>query len=186
MKALVPCFLLLAACSPTPTCPDPFYDGKGSDEAWRTMQDGEGRATKDDTKAISLSVPTEGVNLPASAAPKFVWTTPLTASLIPPPRPSPSVLARLGDLVYSSAWAHLPPVTGPVHWLRISVPKKSCAIALITTRTEWTPSTEAWAQLKDTKGATLSMDVFSAYLTENRITEGPYHLSKPVTFTVGP
>lgn len=185
MRALVAAALLLAACSPGATCPEPYYDGKGSDEAWRALQDGESRAKTDDAKAVAFSVPAVGMKLPTDVAPKFVWTSALMAGA-PLPPPTRGMLAVVSDLVYSSAWAHLPPVTGPAHWFRITVPNKTCGIELMTTRSEWTPSAEAWAALKDTKGATLSMDVFSAYLQDNRISEGPYHLTKPVTFSVGP
>ena len=80
MKFL-PVLLLLAACSGGSTCPEPFYDGKGSDEAWRTMLDGESRATKDDTKAVTFFLPTDGQQLPKDNPPTFKWSTPLTASL---------------------------------------------------------------------------------------------------------
>ena len=96
------------------------------------------------------------------------------------------MLSRLSQLMYSSAWAHLPPVTGPVHLLRITVPKQTCPIEVLTTRTEWIPSSDAWAQLKDTGAQSLKLDVFSAYLQENRISEGPFHFARPLTFTVAP
>ena len=182
---LIPVLLILAACGGA-TCPEPFYDGKGSDESWRTMLDGEARATKDDSKAVTFFLPTEGQQLPKDNPPTFNWSTPLMASSIRLPACSPSMLSRLSELVYASAWAHLPPVTGPVHLLRITVPKRTCPIEVLTTRIEWIPSTEAWTQLKGTAGATLSMDVYSAYLQENRISEGPYHLTAPVKFSVAP
>ncbi len=181
--------LALTACGTPPSCPDPFYDGKGSDEAWRTMQDGEARATKDDSKAVTLFYPTEGEKIPNAMSPTFKWSTPLTASLLPlPARPyrSPSMLSRLSELVYSSAWAHLPPVTGPLHLLRISVPNQSCPIELVTTKVEWIPTAEAWTKLKATAGKTLTLDVYSAYVVENRISEGPFHLTQTLTFSVAP
>ena len=166
------------------SCPEPFYDGKASDEAWRTMLDAEARATKDDSKAVTLFLPTEGQQLPKANSPTFTWSTPLTASRRPLPSQGPSMLSRLSQLVYASAWAHLPPVTGPIHLLRITVPRRTCPIELVTTRVEWIPNSTAWAQLKDTGGQTLSLDVFSAYLAENRISEGPFHLTQPLTFRV--
>jgi hypothetical protein len=180
--------MLLSACSSggTTTCPEPFYDGKGSDEAWRTMQDGEARATKDDAKAVTMAYPLEGDTIPRDAAPRFRWSSPLIASGIPLPARTPSMLSRLSQLVYSSAWAHLPPVTGPIHLLRISVPMRACPIEVLTTRVEWTPSDAAWTQLKDTGAKPLTLDVFSAYLQENRISEGPFHLTKTLTFSVAP
>lgn len=180
--------LLLTACSGGSPCPEPLYDGKASDEAWRTMLDGESRATKNDAKVVTFSLPTEGMQLPNAMPATFKWTTPLTASLTPAPAgPSrrASMLSRLGELVYSSAWAHLPPVTGPLHLIRITgVPNRTCPVEVVTTKTEWTPSAETWTLLKG--GATLKMDVFSAYLQENRIAEGPYHFTNLQTFSVAP
>ena len=180
--------LLLGGCGSP--CPEPYYDGAASDEAWRTMQDGEARATVNDAKAVKLSFPVEGEKLSAAGqVPLFKWTTPLMASLTVPPRTASSVrpasvLSRVGGWFYSSAWAHLPPVTAPLHLLRIKVPNRACPLEVLTTRTEWTPTTAAWADLKTFTSGTLTLDVFSAYLTENHITEGEFHLSKPVSFTV--
>ena len=177
--------LALMACG-EPPCPAPFYDGKGTDEAWRTMQDGEARATKDDSKAVTLFFPAEGERVPSATVPTFKWTTPLiAASTRLPPRPL-SRLSQLSELVYSSAWAHLPPVTGPLHLLRITVPNQKCPSEVVTTRLEWIPSTEAWAQLKATAGKVLTLDVFSAYLQENRISEGPFRFTQSKTFSVAP
>ncbi len=188
MKALLASLslLALAACSAPATCPEPFYDGKGSDEAWRSMQDGEARATKDDTKAVTLFAPTAGQLFPSASPFKLTWTTPLTASLQRPTRARPSRLSQLKDFLYGSAWAHLPPVTGPLHLLRISDGTNACPIEVATTRLEWTPNEAAWTKLKEKAGKTLTLDVYSAYLLENRISEGPFHLTKPLTFTVTP
>lgn len=168
------------------TCPEPFYDGKGSDESWRTLKDGEARATRNDAKAVTLFVPLEGQKLAPAAPATFTWTTPLTASLRRLPPQSLSRFSVLSGLVYGSAWAHLPPVTGPLHLLRITAPGRTCPIEVVTSKTEWIPSAEAWAQLKDTGAQTLTLDVFSAYLQENRISEGPFHRTRPITFSVAP
>ena len=119
-------------CGGTPCPPEPFYDGKGTDEAWRTMLDAEARATKDDAKAVTLIFPADAEKIPTATKPKLTWTSPLVATSRVPARKR-SMLSRVGDLVYGSAWAHLPPVTGPVHLLRISVPKRSCPIEVLTT-----------------------------------------------------
>ncbi len=188
MKALLASLSLvvLCACGSAPTCPEPFYDGKGSDESWRSMQDGEARATKDDTKAVTLFAPTANQSFPSATPFKLTWSTPLTASLDRPARARPSTLSQLGNFIYSSAWAHLPPVTGPLHLLRISDGTNACPIEVVTTRLEWTPNDAAWAKLKEKAGKKLTLDVYSAYLLENRISEGPFHLTKPVGFTVTP
>lgn len=173
---------VLTAC-PGPTCPEPFYDGKASDEAWRTLADGEARAKQDDAKAVKLFAPTEGASFSGASAPTFNWTTPLTAAARSPAQ-RPAILSQLGALLYGTAWAHLPPVTGPAHLLRISVPGRTCAIEVVTTKNEWIPNTGAWTQLQGTAGQSLSLDVYSAYLQENRISEGPFHFTKPLKFAV--
>jgi hypothetical protein len=185
-----PLFFALAlgvtACSGGSSCPEPFYDGKGTDEAWRTMQDGQARATKNDAKAVTVFFPAAGEKISSATAPTFTWSTPLTASNLRLPPRSPSILSRAGELLYSTAWAHLPPVTGPVHLLRMTVPGRACAIELVTTRVEWIPNAEAWTQLKATAGKTVTFEVFSAYMQETRITEGPFHFTTPLTFSVAP
>ena len=189
MKRFAVLVFALAGCGSP--CPQPFFDGDGNDEAWRTMLDGEARARADDSKAIQVFFPADGAVISASGAPpKFYWTTPLSASRDPAaPRGilanrSPSWLSRAGGWVYSSAWAHRPPVTGPVHFLRIAVPNRACPLEVLTTRNEWTPNEAAWALLKTFTTRTLTFDSFSAYLQENRITEGPFHFSKPLNLTV--
>lgn len=187
MKPLVFVLALgVSACSGGTPCPEPFYDGKGTDEAWRTMKDGEARATTNDAKAVTMFFPAAGEKISNATAPTFKWTTPLSASnLRLAPRPA-SMLSRVSELLYSTAWAHLPPVTGPVHLLRMTVPGRACPIELLTTRVEWIPGGEAWTQLKDTAGKAITLDVFSAYMQETRITEGPFHLTTPLTFSVAP
>ena len=56
---------LLAAGCGSP-CPEPYYDGAASDEAWRTMQDGEAKVTANDAKAVTLSFPVEGEKISAT------------------------------------------------------------------------------------------------------------------------
>ena len=97
-----------------------------------------------------------------------------------------SLLSTVGELLIPSAWAHLPPVNGPIYWVRITVPQRACKIELLTTKTSWTPPADAWALLTgtDVVNKPLSVDAFSTYMQDNRVTVGPYHLSKALTFTV--
>lgn len=193
MKSSLALLALAAVSSCGSKCPEPSYFGAASDEAWRTMQDGEGRAKADDAKAVQLTFPTPGAAISgAGAPPTFLWTTPLTASrdrIVPRgllSQRAPSWPERVSGWLYSSAWAHLPPVTGPIHWLRITVPGRACPLETVTTLNEWTPNDAAWKDLKAQTKGTLSFDVLSAYLQQNRISEGPYHFTRPLTFTVTP
>lgn len=180
---LVTVSLALAACQPK--CPEPQYEGKASDEAWLTMIDGEDRATADAMKGPQLGT-ADGAALPASPAPTFQWSSTLISSAprrVPAPSPRPSHPLR--GLFISEAWAHLPPVTGAIFWFKIAVPGEACPVEVLSTRTEYTPTEGIWATLKKGTGPRTITGI-SAYLTDNRITEGPFKMPSPVTFTVTP
>lgn len=175
--------LLFVACGPT--CPEPQYEGRASDEAWRTMIDGEQRATADAMKAAALQL-TDGTQLPASPIPTFRWTTTLASAPAPVPMPAPRrERPWWKGLLISEAHAHLPPVTGVIHWFKFVVPGEKCPVEVLSTRTEYTPTEEIWTKLRSGNGAR-SVTAQSAYLTENRITEGPFKTPSPLTFTVAP
>jgi hypothetical protein len=176
--------LWLSGCE---SCPEPQYEGRASDEAWRTLVDAEGRATADAARAPALSF-TDGTVFPASPVPTFTWQSSLSASSTPRARPAPvprPAWHRLRGLFISEAWAHLPPVTGPIYWLKFAVPGQKCPVELLSTRLEWTATDAIWAQLGRGSGPR-SVTAYSAYLNENRITEGPYRAPAAVTFTVSP
>ena len=86
--------LLLTACgedAPADPCGEPMYAGEATDEAWRTMVDGEDRAAAGDPNAPVLSAPTEGQVFAASdAPPRFSWTSPIALG---PARPATTQLA---------------------------------------------------------------------------------------------
>lgn len=184
MRWLIPLAVLPLACGGK--CPEPQYEGKASDEAHLTMVDAESRATADAMKAPVLTT-TDGAQLPGDPAPTFRWSSSI-ASLSPrggegrgEGRPAP----WWRGLLISEAAAHLPPITGVVYWLKFSVPGEKCPVELVTTGTEWTPAAAVWATLKKGSGAR-SITGQAAYLTENRITEGPFKMPAAVTFTVSP
>ena len=173
--------LAIAGCKP-PECAEPIYEGKASDEAYLSILDAESRATKDDSKATIFTSPTAGQSFTATDSPVFGWTSGLMA-LAPPPRRAPAEPAfHLMDYVYASAWAHLPPVTGAVYWLRFKVAGNSCpALAVLTTETEYAPDSAAWASLQ---GKSLTLSGLAVYLQENRVTEGPFIPTTDVAFSI--
>lgn len=179
----VPALLLWLLTACPGKCPEPQYEGKATDEAYLSMVDAESRATADAMKAPQLQV-TEGMQFPSSPVPTFRWTSTLTASATPPPRAAPSS-PWYRELLYGSAWAHLPPVTGSVFWFKIAVPGELCPVELLSTRTEWTPTAEIWTKLGKGSGPR-TVTAQSAYLTENRITEGPFKMPSAITFSVSP
>ncbi|MBX7100700.1 MAG: hypothetical protein K1X89_23505 [Myxococcaceae bacterium] len=184
--------LLVSACGGG-TCPEPRYGGKATDEAWRSLVDAEARATVDAAKAPGFSVPMPDQAFPAASAPTFTWASTLVVrpetpgvhryAAAPPPR---SAWQHLSDLVVPSAWAHLAPITGPVHLLRVAVPGRTCPVELVTTQTTWALAADEWKVLTDAKGKTFTLSAVSAYLEQNRVTEGPYRPASTLNFTVSP
>lgn len=148
--------------------PEPLYNGDANDEAWRAMADAKDRAVVDSMKSSAFTVPTEGQTLPASAPATFTWTTPLVA-MGPGPRPH-----RGGIGLFSTAHAHGTPVTGDIYWLFFTVPGLDEKITVLTTDGNWTPSDETWTQMKTAGVREIQVEIISAYLTENAVTDGPY------------
>ncbi|WP_375755971.1 hypothetical protein [Corallococcus exercitus] len=195
--------LTLSACdgdgdTEATACDEPLYAGGATDEAWRTLVDARNQP-QDSSRAVTLVSPEPGqVYLADQAAPLWQWTSPLRASLQRPGRTAPSleghpreskrsVLAWLGNLVLPTAEAHLPPYTGDLYWVKVFVQGRECPIAqVLTSELQWQLDDGSWQSLRDAAGKALSVQVESAYLVQNRITEGPYTLGTAVPFTVGP
>ncbi|MBX5482483.1 MAG: hypothetical protein IRZ16_11705 [Myxococcaceae bacterium] len=195
--ALVLVAPLVAGCPGGDTCGEPIYGPGSTDEAWLTMVDGEKSVKVDDDNAATITQPTEGAQIPADGpAPLIQWTSPLSAArehpvldgaryaVAPRKARTPSVGEWILEAILPTAHAHLPPITGPIHVLEISVTGEDCPVRVLTTKDEWQVGSETWALLKAHRGETIRLTVTSAYLTENRITEGPYRASTPRTFTV--
>jgi len=58
-----------------------------------------------------------------------------------------------------------------------------CEVRILTTQTQYIVSDTAWTALKAATGA-IQLSITSAYVRENRITEGPYKPSSARTFSV--
>lgn len=173
-------------------CGEPLYGGDATDEAWRSLVDAKDKATAS-AEAVTLESPTEGqAYIGTDAPPTWRWTSPI-ASLTPgaaPLTPSPqvrprdegrSVLAWLGNLILPSAEAHLPPFTGDIYWVQVTVPGRTCPVEMLTSNLEWQLDAATWDTLRGAIGQDLSIQVTSAYLVENRLREGPYKLATPRT-----
>ncbi|MHA7627503.1 hypothetical protein [Corallococcus sp. M7] len=195
--------LALSACDgddtdPQPTeCEEPLYAGGATDEVWRALLDARNQP-QDGSRAVTLVSPGSGQSyFTDQAAPLWQWTSPLRASLERPGRTAPflegrpreskrSVLAWLGNWVLPTAEAHLPPYTGDIYWVKVQVAGRECPIAqVLTSELQWQLDDGSWQTVKDAAGKELSVQVVSAYLVQNRITEGPYSLGAPVGFTMG-
>lgn len=186
--------LATSACEPnTPAdCGEPLYAGRSTDEAWRALVDVKPRPI-DSSRAVNLVSPSAGEVYPASATPPtWEWTSPLRASLQRPaegmlalkaaPRPSRSFGAWLGELILPTAHAHLPPYTGDLYWVEISAGGECPVVQVLTSELSWQMDDTSWAELGKHTGKDLTVQVMSAYLVQNRVTEGPFRLAEPRTF----
>lgn len=188
--------LATSACDPDTTdCGEPIYAGRSTDEAWRALVDVKQRPL-DSSRAVNLLSPSEGEVYPAGATPPtWEWSSPLRASLQRPgqgalalraaPRSSRSFTAWLGDLLVPTAHAHLPPYTGDLYWLEISAGGECPVAQVLTSELSWQMDTTTWAELGKHAGKDLTVQVMSAYLVQNRVTEGPFRLAEPRTFRRG-
>jgi hypothetical protein len=185
--------LLTAACGKdeAPKCGEPLYGGTATDEAWMTMVDAQ-KKPPDSSRAVTVTSPADGETYAASAAPPLLsWTSPLRASL---ERETPSRLARafprrargplawLGELLVPTAEAHLPPYTGDIYLVEVTVPGRECSLQVLTSELSWQMDAASWNTVAGANGQDLSLQVTSAYLQENRLKEGPYRMATPRTF----
>ncbi|MFP2931617.1 hypothetical protein ACLESO_41815, partial [Pyxidicoccus sp. 3LG] len=92
-----------------------------------------------------------------------------------------SVLAWLGNLVLPTAEAHLPPFTGDLYWVQVTVPGRTCPVEMLTSNLEWQLDAATWETLRGAVDQDLSIQVTSAYLVQNRLREGPFRLAQPLT-----
>ena len=192
---LAPAF---AGCPPNDTCTEePAYGGDGNDEVWRTLVDGLPAAVGDVPDAPVVVSPVDGDVLSGGDPPTLTWTSALKLAdaTMTPARASPlrpqlhpsqprrrSLLDALTQVLLPAARAHLPPVTSDAYLVQIQIPD-GCRLEVVTTELSHTLDDNGWALLQETAGPTLVMKVFSAYLSNGRITEGPF-FSTAVDFRV--
>jgi hypothetical protein len=173
------------------TCGEPLYGGSATDEAWMTMVDAQKKAA-DASKAVTVTAPAEGEVHPANTPPpRLSWTSPLRASLerdtpgrlaLASPRPSRGPLAWLGELLVPTAEAHLPPFTGDIYLVQVTVPGRECPVQVLTSELSWQVDEDSWATMAGAKDQPLSVQIASAYLQDNRLKEGPFRMATPRTF----
>lgn len=172
------------------TCGEPLYGGSATDEAWMTMVDAQKKAA-DSSKAVTVTAPTEGEVLSTNTPYRVSWTSPLRASLernspgrlaMASPRPSRGPLAWLGELLVPTAQAHLPPYTGDIYLVQVTVPGRECPVQVLTSELSWLVDQDSWDIMADAKEQPLSIQITSAYLQDNRLKEGPFRMATPRTF----
>jgi hypothetical protein len=152
-----------AACGGDDDPCEPAYGGAATDEAWRAIVDGESRIVVGDPMAPVFTAPDPGARVAAGGVPpRITWTSPIA---------------------HKRARPHLPPVTDDVYLLGITVPGRVCPLSMLTTGLDWQLTASQWAELT-AAGGQMSVRIVSAYLSENRITEGPFSPAGPLLFTV--
>jgi len=168
---------------------EPAYGGEGNDEAWRVLLDGRARA--EETSDVEITSPAADEGLAKDEPATIAWTTTLKVAALSPPmstpqrssgRRAPGLFDHLSALVFPVARAHLPPITSDVYFVEIDVPGRTCPVAAVTTGASFAWSADDWAEIAAEPGER-TLHLLGAFLTENRITEGPFQAS-PVTFTI--
>jgi len=176
-------------CEQDCTTLEPAYAGAASDEAWRVMLDARADATSGDD-AATFAVPTADAPLPANTEATFSWTSPLKVAdarpidprLLQPRRRHPSFFEGVAAMAIPSAHAHLPPITSDIYLLEVDVPGRTCPVSALTTELAFTFPSSDW-EIIVAAASPPTARLMSAFLTENRVTEGAF-LTAPVTFTV--
>jgi hypothetical protein len=179
-------------------CGEPAYVADASDEVFVALLDAEDNLVVDANRTSTLTVPAGGAIDDAAAAPLLSWQSSLVAvhdvATSRPAHPSfqrrsvsdvQRAWASLTSLIVPSAHAHLPPVTGDVHWVRIHAAGQGTACPMLqglSTTTDWQLDDDSWATWKAATGA-YEVTITSAYVVDNRITEGPFR-SSPVVVNI--
>jgi hypothetical protein len=152
--------------------PDVVYDGGASDEAWEVLYPRLVSATEKQT--LQLVTPTGTVE--ASPPPLFTWGA--QASRSAPHVPGSAWPLPLGPAV---AVAHEPPVTGTVVLLEIT---GASTLRVFTDQGSWTPGEQDWQTITGGTAREISVRLYSAYLNENVVTEGPFVSPEVAKFQV--
>ncbi len=181
----LPLLATLACGDKTPDCPEPLFRSRATDEAWLAMVDGKTRATYSPSQSPALTEPTAGAvySPAASPLPTFRWTSALHAHYVPKPR-GPSLWKLASSLLIPSAEAHLPPVTSDLYLLEFTLPNQRCPLAVVTSELSWPVEQEYWTQFAAAGAAGVTLQIYSAYLEQNRVREGAFVLESERRFEV--
>jgi hypothetical protein len=200
---------------PDPRCDEAVvpYEGKATDEACKTMLDAEdaGQVVSGTVNATIVVLPSNGQSIAATAsALTITWTSPIDADgdvfLFDHRAPKNEKLAfgaarhdrgmahdiarQLVEMInpISTAWAHLPPITGALHMVRITgITGRTTPFLLFTTALH---TMLVGSNLSPILATSTPMDIqlTSAYMTENRIvtpsTDGPFRATTATTIHV--
>lgn len=177
--------LLAAGCGEA-ECGEPRYEGGTQDEAFRAMVDAESSIAKGDERAVTVVSPADGQTFAVGTMPPtFTWSSPIRSAevrtRVSPPRRN--LWDRIRGWVISDAYAHGEPYTGDLYDLSVSIPGESCPVRVLTGNVSWTPSVEVWERIVAAPGERV-VSIVSAYMRDNRVTEGPYAPAVETRFEV--
>jgi len=152
------------------------YDGCASNEHWVTFDRVEKAATVDGTRAPWFTAPAAGATVPGAPSPRFAW------------QPSPSATGRdFGDATCAQcticgqlAAQHLPPITGTVYDLQLTV-DEAIEWRVLSTLQVWTPPDDLWASWR---GKQVSLRAWELPLDDNQATMGVFTSASPLVFEV--
>lgn len=180
----------LGGCAEDCDAIEPAYAGDASDEVWRVFVGARNdAATGDDAATITApendAVIGKGDNLNVSwdSPLKVGALTPIEQRLLKARRRAPKALfERVSEFFIPVAHAHLAPITSDVYFVEVDVPGRTCPVSVLTTELSATFRDDDQALIAEGSGER-TVRVMSAFVTQNRITEGPF-LASPVGFTV--
>ena len=169
---------------------EPAYAGEASDEVWRVFVGARDDARTGDD-AATITTPADDAVLGKADTLTVNWDSPLKVGAFSPikqrilkaKRHAPKALfERVSEFFIPVAHAHLAPITSDVYFVEVDVPGRTCPVSVLTTELSATFSDDDQALITDADG-TRTIRVMSAFVTQNRITEGPFRAA-PVRFTV--
>lgn len=171
-------------------CPAPTTAGTATDEVPLVFQDAKEFA-KDDPAGPQVSSPLADQTFAKDGdAPTFSWSdelavvTPRLPRTFAPQAPrspkTPGFFESLSHLVIGTAWAHLPPVSGGMYLVGVTLPDDECPVATVTSDLSLVVDDPLWKRLQDSDGP-FTFDLKSAYFIEGRILEGPYQTTRSFT-----
>jgi hypothetical protein len=182
-----------AGCAEDCTTVEPEYAGETTDEVWSVLVGARAEATKAADSA-TITAPAANAVVDAATPLTVTWDSPLRVAANTPRLPrlprfpgahtprSSTWMQTLTNLVLPTAHAHLAPITSDVYLVEVDVPGRTCPFSVLTTELSATFSDEAWASIVDGDSGARTVRLMSAFVTENRITEGPFTASS-VAFT---
>lgn len=154
------------------------YLGCATDELWPILDDEAANVVVAAAMAPALTAPALGAALPASPAPRFVWSrTPGAATSVDGDAGTGCPQFTRGAI----DTLHLPAVSGSVYQLRLFEGETN-VYRVLTTLEQWQPPAGAWSGRL--AGKTLRLELMRLPVNSNSPASGPFVSDVPTTFTI--